>query len=146
PGSRHLMKGKPGRNRFGQFEINQALPAEGTSTRETLLSAGEGVEVVGLRMGRNCATDGMPFTGGAQYYLVAAGVVRHVGRQLPPLSLILAQPGEEIARLKAGPQGAEILAMQLPAGSSRPGSQVGTLAERGLTSYEKQAGSVMEAR
>lgn len=142
PESRQLIKGKPGRNIVGKFAINQPPPAAGASARETLMHADEGVEVVGLRMGANAEADGLALTGGAQYYLVGTGSLLQDGKQLPPLSIILVQPGEQIPRLKAGPEGAEVLIMQLPRSGDRPGSRVGTLAERGIKSYQKQAGAV----
>ena len=144
PESRHLIKGKPGRNIAGKFEINQPLPAAGGSTRETLIHADEGVEVVGLRMGSNAEADGVALTGGAQYYLVGTGSLVQDGKELPPLSMLLVQPGEQVPRLKAGPKGAEVLIMQLPRGGNRPGSKLGTLAERGLNNYQPPAGMRVE--
>lgn len=144
PGSRHLMPGKPGRNIAGKFEINQPLPAQGAATRESLMHTDDGVDVVGLRMGPNAQAEGHPVTAGAQYYLVGTGSLLQDGRELPPLSMLLVEPGEQTPSLKAGPKGAEVLIMQLPRGSERPGSQVRTLAERGLNDFKMPEGMLID--
>jgi hypothetical protein len=146
PESRHLIKGKPGRNIVGRFAIGQPLPAAGESMRESLMQAEEGVEVVGLRMGPNAEADGMVLSGGAQYYLVGTGSLVHEGRELPPLALLLVQPGDAVPRLRAGANGAEVLIMQLPrSNDQRPGAKLGTLAERGLADYKKPVDMVVAA-
>ena len=140
PEARHLIKGKPGRNIVGRFMINQPSPSNGNTVDELLMQADEGVLVIGRRMGPHAESPGIPLTGGAQYYLVGTGSLWDGDRCLPPLSMILVQPGEPAPTLNAGPEGAEILIMQLPAGGERRGSRLGTLEERGLNNYQKPPG------
>ena len=145
PASRHLIKGKPGRNIAGKFDVNQPLPAARESTREVLLeSTADHVAVVGLRMGPHARANGEPTNGGDQYYLVCSGALAHEGREIPPLSMVRVEPGEAPPVLEAGPTGAEILLLQLPMPTGRPGATLKTLAERGLTEVKLPEGITID--
>ena len=62
-------------------------------------------------------------------HLVAWGWQPGPGRELPPLSLILIEPAGAVPTLRSGPQGAELLLLQLPHATARPGSEIRPLAE-----------------
>lgn len=136
PSSRNKIVGKPGRNLYGQFPTGQALPAAGDSVREPLAADDtDGVKVVGLRLGANASASGEPTTAGGQYYLVCTGTLVHEGREYGSRTLINVAPGEATPVLKAGSQGAEILVMQLPRPSERPGARLKTAADLEGASY-----------
>lgn len=143
PGSRHLMPGKPGRNIAGKFEINKPPPQPGESTRETLMAAEDGVEVVGVRMGPNACAAGEPTDAGDQYYLVCTGSLIHAGKEVPPMTVVRVEPGEPTPAFQAGPRGAEVLLTQLPMASERPGSDTKKLAGRKID-YKLPEGMVVE--
>ncbi len=130
PESRHLIAGKPGRNITGKFEINKPLPRPGESTRETLMTTEDGVEVLGLRIGPGGQAAGEPADAGDQYYLVCTGSLLHEGRAVPPMSIVRIEPGAPLPMFHAGSTGAEILLTQLPMASARPGSDPNKLAQR----------------
>ncbi len=144
PGSRHLMPGKPGRNRGGSFALNQPAPAAGQCTRETLLfDAGDGVEVTGIRMGASALANGEPADAGAQYYVVCSGSLLHEGTEYPRLALIHVPAGEPAPRFQAGADGADVLMLQLPRPSDRPGSNPALLAARKDQPYAMPEGTVV---
>jgi len=143
PESRKLIPGKPGRNIAGQFDINRPLPAAGQHTKERLLEGQpDNVMVVGLRMGAGATAAGEPTTGGDQYYLVCTGSLVQDGRELPPLTLIRLERGEATPEYTAGPNGAEVLIMQLPMASDRIGSDPVKLAQRDMSTYVVPPGMV----
>ena len=76
-----------------------------------------------------------PPNAGNQYYLVCTGSLISKGRKVPPRSLIKVQPGESAPALRAGPAGAEVLLLQFPTPSDRPGSRLRTLAEMQGVAY-----------
>jgi hypothetical protein len=136
PASRNKIVGKPGRNLYGQFLTGQALPATGDSARETLAADNsDGVKVVGLRLGAHARASGEPATAGGQYYLVCSGSLVNDGREYAPRSLVRVESGEATPMLQAGPQGAEVLILQLPRPSGRPGSRLKTEADLQGASY-----------
>ncbi len=144
PQSRHLMPGRPGRNIGGQFDIDMPLPAPNQSTRETLLEAPEdNTRVVGLRLGPNAACQGEPTTGGDQYYLVCTGSLQHQGRQAGPMTLVRLARGEPTTTLRAGPEGAAVLMLQLPMPTARVGSDPKPVAKRNPGDYKLPEGSKM---
>lgn len=140
PAARNKIVGKPGRNLYGHFETGKPLPAARQSTRETLLSDPvDGVKVVGLRMGANASAAGEPTDAGCQYYLVCSGAIVDGGKAYPPRTLINVKDGDATPTLQAGPQGAEVLMLQMPKPSGRPGSRLKTLAEMQGLSYTNKA-------
>ncbi len=140
PAARSKIVGKPGRNLYGQFETGKPLPAAGQSTRETLVTdASDGIKVMGMRLGPNASVAGEPSLAGNQYYLVCTGALIEHGKEAPPRSLINVAPGEATPTLQAGPQGAEVLFLQLPKPSDRPGSRLRTMAEMAGVSYTSKA-------
>lgn len=136
PGSRSKIPGKPGRNLHGRFDTGLALPEAGKCARESLLQdPTDGMKIIGLRLGPGASADGEPCDGGQQYYLVCEGTLVGDGSTLGPKGLIQVLPGEAPPRLQAGGQGAQVLCMQLPRASDRPGSRPRTMAELQGTSY-----------
>lgn len=143
PEARHLLPGKPGRNIAGKFPVNRPLPAGGESSRETLLTAEDGVEVVGLRFGANARASGEPSDAGDQYYLVCTGSLVHGEKEVPPMTLVHVAPGEPAPTFQAGAAGAQLLLTQLPRASERPGSDVEKLAARKID-YKLPEGVAVE--
>ena len=144
PESRKLIPGRPGRNIAGQFDINKPLPAANESTREKLLEAEEDhVLVFGMRLGPNASMQGEPTLGGDQYYLVCSGFLTHEGKEVAPMSMLRLERGETPLTLKAGPQGAEVLLLQLPMPTARVGSDPGTLAQRKPAEYKLPEGTTV---
>jgi hypothetical protein len=144
PGARHMIQGKPGRNLAGKFDIDKPLPKAGESTRETMISAEDGVKVVGLSLGPNAHAEGEPADAGDQFYLVFTGSVIHDGREAPPLTLVRVEPGEATPIFHAGPAGARLLLTQMPRATSRPGSDTQKLAERQLGQFKLPDGAFVE--
>ena len=145
PGSRHLMQGKPGRNKGGDFAVNRPAPAAGQSMRETLMfDAKDGLEVVGIRMGPGAKANGEPADAGAQYYIVCSGLLMHEGASYARLALVYVAAGEPAAQFQSGPDGAEVLMLQLPGPSQRPGSDPALLAARKDQPYTLPEGTVVE--
>jgi hypothetical protein len=136
PGSKHLMPCRAGRNIAAVFEQEGELPAEGKVTREPLMDPqDDGVDAEGIRLGAHTEAAGLPNNGGGQYYLVCAGTLIADGKELTERSLIRADPGEETPVLRAGPNGAKVLALQFSRPSERPGSDPQKLAVRDPDSY-----------
>ncbi|MSQ71235.1 MAG: hypothetical protein EXR27_08105 [Betaproteobacteria bacterium] len=144
PGSRHLMPCRAGRNASGSFATAGPPPAAKQSTRESLLALADGVEVVGLRLGPEAIASGEPADAGDQYYLVASGSLVNEGKEVAPLSLIRVTPGESAPVFQAGADGAEVLLLQMPRPTARPGSNPGSIAERGVTDYNIPGGTTIE--
>jgi hypothetical protein len=129
PGSRDKMPGKPGRNIVGRFETGRDRPAAGQSRRECLLPAApDRLLATGFRLGSVARAEGEASDGGGQYILVCSGALIHEGQAMPPFSLLLVERGEPAPVLRAGPGGADLLVLQFPAPSDRPGSQPRTAA------------------
>ena len=136
PAARNKIVGKPGRNLYGQFPTGQVLPAAGESSRETMVADNaDGVKVIALRLGANAKASGEPTTAGGQYYLVCSGTLLNEGREYSARTLINVAAGEATPVLQAGPQGAEVLVLQLPRPSDRPGSRLKTEVDLQGASY-----------
>jgi hypothetical protein len=136
PGSRHLMPCRAGRNITGMFEMGRAPVAVNESAREVLMEPQtDGVLAVGIRLGANARAEGLPSDGGGQYYLVCAGALVQDGKALPPQSLMRVEADESTPMLQAGPEGADVLAMQFSRPSERPGSDPSKLAARDADGY-----------
>lgn len=136
PGSKHLMPCRAGRNIAAVFEQEGEIPAEGEIAREPLMAPQEdGVDAEGIRLGAHAQTEGLPNNGGGQYYLVCAGTLIADGKELTERSLIRTEPGEDTPVLKAGPSGANVLALQFSRPSERPGSDPQKLAARDPDGY-----------
>jgi hypothetical protein len=146
PEARNKMKTKPGRNIAGNFDITKPLPAAGQSSREKLLEAKpDNVLVVGIRMGAKAVTQGEPTTGGDQYYLVCTGSLIQNGKEAPANTLIRLTRGEAVPTLTAGPNGANVLLLQLPMPTDRIGSDPKQLAERSKEEYALPPGMIEKA-
>ena len=136
PGNRHNMPCRAGRNLAGRFDLNQPRPAEGVAKREDLMdSQADGVNAVGLRLGANAETRGIPSDAGGQYYLVCDGEVHHNNKILPRHSLIHVEPSEEAPLLTATAEGANVLVLQFARPTERPGSDPKELAARDPNAY-----------
>lgn len=145
PGSRHLMQGKPGRNKGADFNIDRPLPPGGQSVRETLMAEDhDGMKAVGIRMGPNAHAKGEPALAGAQYCVVCSGAVVSDGKEYPRLALFLVDALEPAPAFQAGPQGANVLVLQLPRASERAGSDPKRLAERAVKPYEMPGGTLVK--
>ena len=120
----------------GRFDLNQPRPAEGVAKREDLMdSQADGVNAVGLRLGANAETRGIPSDAGGQYYLVCDGEVHHNNKILPRHSLIHVEPSEEAPLLTATAEGANVLVLQFARPTERPGSDPKELAARDPNAY-----------
>lgn len=143
PGSRQFMPGRAGRNIAGIFRIDQASPADGQANRETLIPATpDGMTAEGLRLGPGAWAEGHATDGGGQYCLVCAGAIEHQGTLLGRNALVWVDPGEDVPRFKAGPNGASVLILQFPRPSERPGSDPAKLAPRAAGAYSVPQGFV----
>jgi len=129
PGSRDKMPGRAGRNIAAQFMTGQ-IPAGGDQIRLPLQESEDGLRMDGFRIPANTTVAATPSTGGCQFYLVCNGSLVHDGQTLPTQSLIYVEIGEDAPQLQAGPEGAEVMLLQFPKPSDRPGSNPDVLAQR----------------
>ena len=138
PGSRQHMPGRAGRNIAAAFDIERdPLPAHEV-TREPLMEPeADGVYAEGLRLGAHASTTGVTPDAGCQYYLVCTGSLMQDGKTMPVKSLIHVAPGEDTPLLQAGPEGANVLVMQFPRPTERPGSDPAQLANRTMDDYQR---------
>ncbi len=97
----------------------------------------DGVYAEGVRLGAHVQTMGVPPDAGCQYYLICTGSLIQDGKVLPANSLIYVDPGEDTLPLQAGPEGANVLVMQFPRPSERPGSDPAKLVNRSMDDYQK---------
>lgn len=136
PGNKQAMPGRAGRNIEGVFDLDAGVPAAGLTTCEELMQRQhDGVLAVGLRMGSDARATGLASEGNGQFYLVCAGSLLVDGKMLPERSVIRVEPDEPAIDLKAGPDGAQVLAVQFASPSDRPGSDPTKLAERAAKGY-----------
>jgi hypothetical protein len=123
PGNRRLMPGRAGRTFSIRFDNYATIPQRREDVLRSSLwgPAGDGLEVVGLRVGPGAeATSDEP--GGGQYIVICSGYLTHGGRTLPINSLLFLGPDELRASFKAGPDGAVLLLLKYPRPTDRPGS------------------------
>jgi hypothetical protein len=139
PGSRQHMPGRAGRNLAAAFDIErEPLPAHEV-TREPLMEPeADGVYAEGLRLGAHASTTGLTPDAGCQYYLVCTGSLIQDDKTLPVMSLIHVAPGDGTPRLQAGPDGANVLVMQFPRPTERPGSDPAKLFNRSMDDYQRR--------
>jgi hypothetical protein len=138
PGSRHHMPGRAGRNIAATFDIERdPLPAHEVIREPLMEPEADGVYAAGLRLGAHARTAGVTPDAGCQYYLVCTGSLIQDGKPLPANSLIHVDAGEDTLQLQAGPEGANVLVMQFPRPSDRPGSDPAKLANRSMDDYHK---------
>ncbi len=136
PGNKQSMPGRAGRNIEGGFELERGVPAAGETVRDVLMpEQADGVAAIGLRLGANAHSQGLGANGKGQFYLVCAGSIVADGRDLPERSLIRIEPDEPAITLHAGPDGAQVLALQFSAPSERPGTDPAKLADRAAAGY-----------
>lgn len=95
----------------------------------------DGVDAVGIRLGPNAVATGIPSDAGGQYYLVCEGSLVGPDGDLPRHSLMHVETGEPAPVMTAGPEGAEVLILQLARPTERPGSDPSKLAERDPNAY-----------
>jgi hypothetical protein len=136
PGNKHNMPGRAGRNIAGHFDTSRPRLAAGEVVRENLMATqDDGVDAVGIRLGPNAQSGGIPSNAGGQYYLVCEGALEGPDGPLPRHSLIHVEAGETPPTLSAGAEGAEVLILQLARPTERPGSDPSKLAERDPNAY-----------
>jgi hypothetical protein len=136
PGNKHKMPGRAGRNIAGHFDTSRPSLAGGETKREDLMAPQEdGVDAVGIRLGPNSTSEGIPSDAGGQYYLVCEGSLVGLDGILPRHSLIHVEAGETPPTLRAGGEGAEVLMLQLARPTERLGSDPSKLAERDPNAY-----------
>jgi len=146
PGSRQHMPGRAGRNISGAFDVERGVLAAGEVEREPLMEPQvDDVCAEGLRLGPNATTGGLDATTGAQIYLVCAGTLEQDGKSLPANSVIHVDAGEEAPVMKAGADGACVLAMRFPCPSDRPGSDPSKLGGRSEADYHMRPETVAGA-
>lgn len=137
PGSRQYMPGRAGRNIAATFDIEREPLAAHEVAREPLMEPeADGVYAEGLRLGAHASTIGVTPDAGCQYYLVCTSSLIQDGKTLSAKSLIHVAPGEDTPRLQAGPEGANVLVMQFPRPTDRPGSDPAKLARRSKADYQ----------
>lgn len=147
PGSRQHMPGRAGRNIAGKFDIERPMLPAGETAREALMEVQpDGTYAEGLRMGPGATIDGLEPTTGGQFYLVCAGSLEQDGKTLTPKSLIYVDPEETAPTLRAGPEGACVLAMRFPCPSERPGSDPSKLTGRSEADYKMRPEVLADAR
>lgn len=134
PGSKDKMPGRAGRNIAAQFPTGE-IPANGNEVRTQLQQSEDGLKIIGIRLAAHKTTAPTPSDGGGQYYLVCGGALLHEGARLPPQSLMYVDAAEDPPALQAGPEGAEVLILQFPKPTARPGSDPSVLAARNPSSY-----------
>lgn len=136
PGNKHEMPGRAGRNIEGLFDLAVGVPVQGEATREALMTPQpDGVQAVGIRLGPQATTDGIPHEGKGQFYLVCTGSLVSDGREFPERSVLRVEPDEATIRLTAGADGAQVLALQFCAPCDRPGTDPAKLADRAGKGY-----------
>jgi hypothetical protein len=136
PGNKHEMPGRAGRNIEGLFDLAQGVPARGEATREHLMPPqADGVQAIGIRLGAGATAEGLAHEGKGQFYLVCAGSLMAEGRELPERSVLRVEPQDQAITLAAGPEGAQVLALQFCAPCERPGTDPAKLAERAQKGY-----------
>lgn len=136
PGNKQHMPGRAGRNIARAFDIARELTTRGAVECEPLMEPeADGVYAEGIRLGPNAATDATKSDAGSQYYLVCSGSIVQDGKVLPEKSLIHVEAKEDAPHLQAGPDGANVLMMQFPRPTDRPGSDPALLANRTEDDY-----------
>lgn len=136
PGNRQSMPGRAGRNIEGGMDLSEPVPAAGeVAMTELMPRQADGVSAVALRLGPDAVSRGLAIDGGGQFYLVCAGAVTVDGKSLPARSVIRIEPDDDAPTLRAGPEGAQLLAMQFAAASERPGTDPAKLADRAKGGY-----------
>jgi hypothetical protein len=93
----------------------------------------DGMQIESVRIPPNQQAYGAQGNGGGQYYVVCSGSLVHGDALLPRRSLIHVERGENAALFVAGPAGVELLVVQFPRPSERPGSDPEILAQRAMT-------------
>jgi hypothetical protein len=113
PENRVALRGIPGRRHREAVAGPLATP---TTATETLL----GPEPDGMAAWRYTMTPGEtvtgadPATGRGQYWVVTRGSLLHGGKALPAMSCAFVYPDDQAFQTAAGPDGAEVVAMQFP--------------------------------
>jgi hypothetical protein len=128
PGSRDKMPGRAGRNIAALFNTGE-IP-DHDQIHLDLQKSDDGLCMEGFRLAPNASTTPESSIGGCQFYLVCSGSLVHEGQTLPNQSLIYVEIGEDAPTLTAGPDGAEVMLLQFPKPSDRPGSNPDVLAQR----------------
>lgn len=129
PGSRDKMPGRAGRNIAALFATGE-IPSNGEAIRLPLQDTDDGLRMAGIRLAAHASAAPTPSDGGGQFYLICSGSLVHEGQPLPTQSLIYVETGEDPPALQAGPDGAEVLLLQFPKATERPGSDPAVLAQR----------------
>jgi hypothetical protein len=146
PGSRQLMPGRAGRNIAAAFDIErQPLRPAAVERAPLMEQEADGVYAEGLRLGAHASTTGVTSDAGCQYYLVCTGSLIQDGKAMPAKSLIHVAPGEDTPVLQAGSEGANVLLMQFPRPSERPGSDPAKLAQRTMDDYHQRPANLSGA-
>jgi hypothetical protein len=128
PGSRDKMPGRAGRNVAALFNTGE-IPKH-DQIRHEFQHAEDGMRMEGIRLAPHGKSVPIPSDGGCQFYLVCSGSLIHDGETLPTQSLIYVEISEDAPGLEAGPDGAEVMLLQFPKPSDRPGSNPDVLAQR----------------
>jgi hypothetical protein len=112
PGSREELTATRGRNIVVRRNEARELTAP---VKDLIERHVDGLAGFRIELEPNESRTGPPPSGsGGQYYLVAAGLLRHDGAELPPLSLIWVGPDDDALTIEAGQAGAEVIVMQFP--------------------------------
>ncbi len=139
PGNRQNMPGRAGRNIAGAFDLSGAPPpALQAMSAHLMPEQPDGVDAVGIRLGCGATATGPASVGGGRYYLVCRGAVAVDGKSLPERSLLHVAAEEALPMLTAGPDGADVLALQFARPSARPGSDPAERAARDPNAYTRR--------
>ncbi|MGE0540566.1 MAG: hypothetical protein AB7R89_10335 [Dehalococcoidia bacterium] len=116
PESRGEMERKAGRNIARHMTTGVPLTGDDPAAVEILIeSHSDQLAAFALRARPGMAFDGLPTDrGGGQYCMVAHGLARYEGKELPPLSCIWVARGSIAPRFVAGDEGVELLVLQFP--------------------------------
>ena len=137
PGNKAAMPGRAGRNIEGTFDIARGVPPAGAVEREELMPReADGVAAVGIRLGAGARATGLAAEGKGRFYLVCAGAITVGAKVLGERSVIRLEPEEPTLEMVAGPEGAQVLALQFAAPSDRPGTDPAKLASRAAKGYQ----------
>ncbi len=125
PENQDKVKGKKKRNIVGNVPSSTGPLEAGKVARFELVdSESDGLSVINMRLGAHARQAGAvtPSAGGGQFWLILDGSAVHNGKTLPKLSVIHVAANDPPPTVEAGADGAEILVVQFPAPSDRPGS------------------------
>ena len=116
PQSKHLLPRKRGREIVRHAaDVLDGLAPDSCTVEPLIEPHADGLMTTLISLGpRSTASAPSPNEGGGQYYLVASGSVIVEEQEKGRLSLLFVSPNEKAPQIRAGPDGAVVVCMQLP--------------------------------